>query len=59
MTTPSRSFTAGSVYRFASPMLRAYSIMRGFGDKIITKAMRQPRSDVRSRSASAVIVTSG
>jgi Cdc6-like AAA superfamily ATPase len=26
-------------YRFASPILRPYIIMRGFGDKIITKAM--------------------
>jgi hypothetical protein len=26
-------------YRFASPILRPYVIMRGFGDKIITKAM--------------------
>jgi hypothetical protein len=26
-------------YRFSSPILRPYIIMRGFGDKIITKAM--------------------
>ena len=26
-------------YRFASPIQRPYIIMRGFGDKIITKAM--------------------
>src|SRR5262245_24905899 len=28
-------------YRFASPILRPYIVMRGFGDKIITKAMLQ------------------